>query len=523
MPSAFPLIRDTAALKNRRFDLLVIGGGIYGAWTAYDAALRGLSVALIEKNDWGSGTSSASSKLIHGGLRYLEHYEFALVRHALTERRVLAKLAPHLVRPLNFVLPLWKGARAGPLTLSAGLMLYDLMGLGRQPVQRHKHFRRERLLRRYPFLAPDGLKSGFRYGDCQEDDARLCLTVVAAAQAAGALSANRVEAVSLLERDARVHGAVLGDSETGERWNLEAAVTVTATGPWTPQLLGTASPKVKLVKGTHLVLPAIPDCHSAFLLTAPQDGRVFFVIPWYERTLLGTTESTVSAPSEAQPTEREEQYLLAAAHAWLPGVQWTQQDVIARFSGVRALQAQATENLAAVTREFVIETPRAGLIAPIGGKYTTARADAALIVDAAQRELGLALSACTTDRQPLPGGEIHDAEALRAALRAAGVEPGTALCLWQRHGARSARVLELLKENPAWCARLDPELGFIEAEVVLAAREEGARSWDDVTRRRVPLAILARASDPWSALVTRVLDEAGFDQPALSPSMARPP
>ncbi len=511
MTAAFPLIRSVAALKNRGFDLLVIGGGIYGAWTAYDAALRGLSVALIEKNDWASGTSSASSKLIHGGLRYLEHFEFALVRHALTERRVLAKLAPHLVRPLNFVLPLWKGARAGPLKLSAGLFLYDLMGLGRQPVQRHKHFRRERLLKRYPFLAPDGLKSGFRYGDCQEDDARVCLNVVAAAQSAGAVTATRVEAIALIEHDSRVKGAVVRDTETGERWNLEATVTVTAAGPWTPQLLGTTGPKVKLVKGTHLVLPAIPDCQSAFLLTAPQDGRVFFVIPWYGRTLLGTTESTVATPEEAQPTEREEQYLLAAANAWMPGVKWKSEDVIARFAGVRALQAQATEDLAAVTREFVIETPRTGLIAPIGGKYTTARADAGLIVDTVQRALGRAATPCTTDRRVLPGGDDTHAEELRAALVSAGVDAEAAGWLWQRHGARCARVLELLKENPGWAVRLHPQLGFIEAEVVLAARDEGARSLEDISRRRIPLAILAREN--LSERISRVLAQAGATLP----------
>ncbi|MEK6806618.1 MAG: glycerol-3-phosphate dehydrogenase/oxidase [Pseudomonadota bacterium] len=512
MADAFPLVRNTAALKNRRFDLLVIGGGIYGAWTAYDAARRGLSVALIEKNDWASGTSSASSKLIHGGLRYLEHFEFALVRHALTERRVLAKLAPHLVRPLNFVLPLWKGARAGPLKLSAGLFLYDLMGLGRQPVQRHKHFRRERLLKRYPFLAPDGLKSGFRYGDCQEDDARLCLNVVAAAQGAGVVTANRVEAVALIEGEGRIHGAKVRDTETGECWDLGAAVTVTAAGPWTPQLLGRASPKVKLVKGTHLVLPAIPDCQSAFLLTAPQDGRVFFVIPWYGRTLLGTTESTVSAAEVAQPNDSEAQYLLAAASAWLPGVKWTHDDVIARFSGVRALQAQATENLAAVTREFVIETPRAGLIAPIGGKYTTARADAALIVDAVQHSLGRVPTPCMTDRQPLPGGAGAQAEILRDALVAAGVDAEAASWCWQRHGGRCSRLLELLKEHPAWGQRLHPELGFIEAEVVLAVRDEGARSLEDITRRRIPLAILAR--EDCSEKISRVLARAGSALPA---------
>ena len=499
MTAAFPLVRSVAALRNQRFDLLVIGGGIYGAWTAYDAAQRGLSVALIEKDDWASGSSSASSKLIHGGLRYLEHFEFGLVRHSLTERRVLAKLASHLVRPLNFVLPLWKGARAGPLTLSLGLMLYDFMGLGRQPVQRHKHFRRDRLLKRYPFLAPDGLKSGFRYGDCQEDDARVCLIVVAAAQAAGARVANRVEAVALIEHEGRVTGAEVRDRESGECWPVHASATVTTTGPWTPQLLGKVSPKVKLVAGTHLVLPAIADCRSAFLLTAPQDGRVFFVIPWYGRTLIGTTESRVLDPDAAAPSDTEERYLLAAANAWLPGLNWTPADVLARFAGVRTLQSQATVNLSAVTREFVIETPRAGLITPIGGKYTTARSDAAEIVDTALRTLGRPPRGCATDQSLLPGAPEGDGlaqlEATLKSLGALGVDAEVAQWLWQRHGTRCARVIELLSENPAWGARLHPDLGFIAAEVVLAVRDEGARSLEDVLRRRVPLRILARSDE----------------------------
>jgi glycerol-3-phosphate dehydrogenase len=205
----FALHRNLSALRSGRFDVLVIGGGIYGAWTAYDAASRGLSVALVEKRDWGAGTSSASSKLIHGGLRYLEHYEFGLVRHALTERRTLYRIAPHLVRPLNFVLPMWKGPRASPFLVSAGLMLYDLLAWGSQPVARHKHFRPRELLARYPFIDPGHLLGGFRYGDCQEDDARMTLVVTAAAQAFGAVCVNRVGAQALLEDGGRVCGARL--------------------------------------------------------------------------------------------------------------------------------------------------------------------------------------------------------------------------------------------------------------------------------------------------------------------------
>ena len=234
----FPFTRNVSALRRNQFDLLVIGGGIYGAWTAYDAALRGLRVALVEKNDWAAGTSSASSKLIHGGLRYLEHYEFGLVRHALAERRVLSRIAPHLVRPLNFMVPVWKDSRVGRLQLLAGLTLYDFLATGKQPVPRFKSYSGSRMLRHFPYIEGEGLRGGLRYGDCQEDDARMTLFVAAAAQGAGAVCANRVEALELMEDGGAVVGARLRDTETGAAFELRAGCVVNAAGPWARPLLG---------------------------------------------------------------------------------------------------------------------------------------------------------------------------------------------------------------------------------------------------------------------------------------------
>ncbi len=494
---AFPLQRKLAELRDASFDVLIIGGGIYGAWAALDAARRGLRTALIDAEDWASGTSSASSKLIHGGLRYLENFEFGLVRHALTERRVLARLAPHVVRPVNFILPVWRGARVGTTRLRAGLMLYDTLAWGRQPVQRHKRYNRERLLHRYPFLAEPGLRGGFRYGDCQEDDARLTMLVVAAAQAAGAVCANHVRADQLIERNGTVVGAELRDQLDGQCWALYARHTVATVGPWVQELVGETAPAVQFVKGTHLVVPGIPHCHAAFLLNAPQDGRVFFVIPFYNRTLVGTTEVSVARPADAQPSAEEIRYLLAAAHAWMPGLSWGESDVIQSFAGIRTLQAQDTNSLSSVTREFEIRHPRPGLTTPIGGKYTTARLDAAEIIDGVAHELGCS-QASTTHVEPLPGAPTADnhlgewIEDAQRQLMAAGLDEDAALQASLRHGTRVERLCARLQDDARLAQRIDAECPFALVEAATAIDEEMAMTPDDVLRRRLPLDLLGR-------------------------------
>jgi len=495
MPAAFPFLRRPEALQDREFDVLIVGGGIYGAWTAYDAALRGLSVALVEKNDWGSGTSSASSKLIHGGLRYLEHYEFGLVRHALKERRTLFRIAPHLVRPINFILPMWKGPRASPFLVSAGLVLYDLLAVGGQPVPRHRHYRTHALLQRYPFIDPRRLLGGFRYGDCQEDDARMTLVVAAAAQAAGAVCVNHMAAERLVENASGIAGAELRDVLSEGRFPVRARVVVNAAGPWVRTLMGDAAPAVKLIKGTHLLLPAIPGCEEAFLLTA-EDGRVFFVIPWYGRTLVGTTEQQVRDPSEAVPTDEETRYLLAGVRRGMPGLGWTESDVIARFAGVRMLQAEATENLSAVTREFDVLQPRPRLLMHVGGKYTTSRSDSIEIVDAIFKSLGRKPPRSSTHARPLPGTpeqpfELWQPKAIARAT-AAGVDAEAARWLTLRHGSGIDALLEQIAARPALRERIHPEAPFLMVEAQHAIAAEMAVKVDDVVRRRMPLRLLVR-------------------------------
>ncbi len=509
MPSPFPLIRNVAGLRGQPFDLLVIGGGIYGAWTAYDAALRGLKVALVERDDWASGTSSRSSKLIHGGLRYLENYEFKLVRHALAERRVLFQIAPHLVRPLNFIVPVWKGARVGRLQLLAGLTLYDFLATGKQPVPRYKSYSRRRLHALHPYLKDDGLRGGLRYGDCQDDDARMTMVVVAAAQAAGAICANRVRATALLQDGDAVIGATLADAESGERFDVSARCVVNAAGPWARELLGEAAPPVKLVKGIHLLFPAIPGCADAFLLGAAHDDRVFFVIPWYGRTLVGTTESEVSDPAQAVVTPEETRYLVDAVNFRLPGLRWTEADILGSYAGVRSLQPEDTGDLSRVTREFVILEPKPGLIMPLGGKFTTGRCDSVDIVDRVLEMLGKDRMPSQTHKRPLPGAPVNEFDGWQAEAMSAlcdrGLDPEAAHWLSLRHGTQLPRLLELFAENPDWRERLHPQAPFLKAEVILAVRDEMARGLADVVRRRMPLSLLVRHDKSWLEQAARLM------------------
>ncbi len=372
------------------FDLLVVGGGIYGAWTAYDAALRGLRVALVEREDWGAGTSQSSTKLIHGGLRYLEGLEIGLVRRTLSERRRLLALGPHRVRPLRFVAPVYRRARLGCLRLALGLGLYDLIA-GRAPgMPRHRRLSRHALLQDWPFLETDGLRGGFAYYDAVTDDARLVLELVDGALAANAVCVNHAEAV-LVEQGGRIVGAQVTDGMSGRVHAVRASITVNAAGPWAATLAGMpvgAAPRCRLVKGVHLVLPPLPMA-EALLLTAQSDGRVFFAIPWYGNTLLGTTETDhVGAPSDIRVDEADIDYLLAEAGRALAGIQWTRADLRGAFAGVRTLRDDRAARVSDVSREWTLERPAPGLLMPVGGKLTSSRAEAALIVDAVMDAIG---------------------------------------------------------------------------------------------------------------------------------------
>ncbi len=265
--------RSFSSLTNTQFDLLVVGGGIYGAWTAYDAALRGLSVAIVEQGDWAGATSSASSKLIHGGLRYLESLDFKLVKKALAERQMLLAMAPHRVWPLRFGLPVYADSRVGTFQMKAGLFMYDSLADNLNPGMAHHHFDSPAFVGRFPFLAEGGLKGGFTYGDAQTDDARLVLELISGAMAAGAVCVNYCKLTEWIETDGRVSGATVLDQLDHASAEISARQIVCATGQWTA---ASAQGRgwCRLDKGTHLVMPAL-ETDEALLLTAKSDGRVF--------------------------------------------------------------------------------------------------------------------------------------------------------------------------------------------------------------------------------------------------------
>ena len=318
--------REFHRLASGPYDLLVVGGGIYGAWTAYDAALRGLHVALVEQRDWAGATSSASSKLIHGGLRYLEYGHLGLVRKTLDERRRLARLAPHRVRPLRFLFPVYRSDRVGMLRMSLGMWLYDRLAGRGQPVAPHRRLDRDEVLQ-LADLEPDRLRGGFLFGDCRTDDARYTLEIVDGAWSAGGTVVNRTRAGELLLEDGRIVGARVEDMESFETIDVRAATVVSCTGAWNLELPPGTRPArsvaTRLTKGVHLVLPA-RESEDALVISSNDDARIVFLIPWYGRTLLGTTDTDFRGDPREVRVEREDvDYLLERANGVLRGERWS--------------------------------------------------------------------------------------------------------------------------------------------------------------------------------------------------------
>ena len=487
--------RDFPALQNE-FDLLVCGGGIYGAWAAYDAALRGLRVALVEQGDWASATSSASSKLIHGGLRYLETYDFKLVKKALRERQLLLDIAPHRVWPLRFGVPVYADSRNGLLKLKAGLALYDALAGFPPDAMRHHRFAAQDFLGHFPFLVTSDLRGGYTYGDAQTDDTRLVLELVAGALAHGAVCVNYASVVTWDEADGKVCGATVRDVERGATATVRARQCVSTSGQWLAT--GTAERAwCRLSKGVHLVLPALPT-HEAILLTAKQDGRVFFLIPWYGRTLLGTTDTDYRGDVNHVAVETADiDYLLAAANDYLQR-HWTREDVIASYAGLRVMKQSDATHPSAASRDWELKSGRNGLHHSVGGKLTSAREDAAVIVDAVCAPLGVS-TAGTSGKCALPWAPQQDFAAWSAGVTARaqglGIDAECALWLLRRHGNRVGQVFELVAATPQRAARIVPEVPLIEADLLWCAQDEMVLHLSDLLRRRLPLLILARLDE----------------------------
>ena len=489
-------------------DVVVVGGGIHGTGIARDAARRGLRVALYERTDLGSGTSSASSKLAHGGLRYLEQLQFGLVREALRERHVMLKTAPHLVRPLPFLAPVSDDSRWSRWQLGPGLWLYDLLA-GRRSIERHRWLDRARALEAEPVLDTPSLHGAYRYVDAQMDDARLCVENAIDAAENGARIHTRTEVTGLIVRGGSVVGVRVRDA-SGSRAEISARLVVNAAGPWYDRIASAQElarpPRLRLSRGTHVVVPPLTRGH-ALILTAREDERVFFVLPFKGKSLVGTTEAEHHDPDTVEPTEEEIAYLLRATSDHLHGPPLQRDQVLQSFAGVRALRASHEDDAGRVPRSAEIREDAPGLIGVLGGKYTTYRAVAERVVDAAERRLRGRTTHCTTVSAPLPGGDVppmNDYFRVAEDLltdKYEGLDVGLLRYLVGTYGARHTRILRLLESDPTAVERIEPGLPFTMAEVEHCVRQEFARSVEDVVHRRCYRGFLgnwtAEARDRW--------------------------
>src|ERR1700742_3285143 len=467
-------------LADTEFDVLVIGGGITGAGAALDAASRGLRVALVEARDLASGTSSRSSKLIHGGLRYLEQFDFKLVWEALRERDLLvSKLAPHLVKPVSFLYPLHRKVLERPY-VGAGLVLYDAMEGTKRPVPHHKHMTVRGALRLAPGLKPSGLAGALLYYDAQTDDARYTLTVARTAAAHGALIANRVSARELLRGEGgRVVGARVHDEESGRDIEVSAKRVILCAGVWTDLVheLGgiRAGYKVRMSKGVHIVVP-YEAIRSDTGIISRTEKSVLFIIPWGQRWIVGTTDTDWSG-DRAEPTATGEDidYILEHANRILARP-LTRADVIGVYAGLRPLvAADDSKPTTKLSREHVVDTPVPGLASIAGGKFTTYRLMARDVVDAAVADFDREVPGSVTEQVPLLGADGLAAvqPAVGRLAEDYGVPRAAVEHLLGRYGTLAAEVLELVKGDAALGRPLAPGHPYLRAEVAYAVSHEG--------------------------------------------------
>jgi glycerol-3-phosphate dehydrogenase len=505
------------AAPDASYDLVIIGGGIVGAGIARDAALRGLSVAIVDKADWGAGTSSKSSKLVHGGLRYLEHGEIRLVFESVSERRVQTRVAPHLVRPLEFVLPIYKDNKPGLEVMNIGLWIYDSLALFRSPGLHRTLRGRGAALLVEPQLRGDGLRGVIEYYDCATDDARLVLENVLDAEALGA-TCHTYTAAEALVRDTsgRVVGVTVRDRlDGGAARTLGCRLAVLAAGAWTDELIGDLAVPVgrqllRRTKGVHIVVPheRLP-VRRAVTLISGVDGRVFFAIPWRERTVVGTTDTDfVGTADDVHADRADVDYLCRSINGYFPAAKLSADDVIATWAGLRPLiRGGDGEDESEVSREHEIFVRPEGVLVIAGGKLTTYRRMAkeavdkgvAWLVDHDDRARFEAVPRCSTKHRPLPGARELPGDGLEAVMARAGaltqqhgLPTATAEHLAGVYGVRAGAIAELSRAEPHLRERLATDLPYVWAEIDAAVRLDHARTLVDVLGRRVPLLLVDR-------------------------------
>ncbi|MFI1963132.1 glycerol-3-phosphate dehydrogenase/oxidase [Streptomyces pathocidini] len=533
--------------EDHPLDVLVIGGGVVGAGTALDAATRGLRVGVVEAGDWASGTSSRTTKLIHGGLRYLEMFDFHLVAEALRDRALLLKhLAPHLVKPMPILYPLTRRGWERPY-VTAGLTLYDNMGGFRAKTRglpHHRQLSRAKALEAFPGLNPETLTGAVQFWEGSVDDARHTMTLVRTAASHGALAANRTKAVGLLRDGERVTGATVEDLETGRQLDVRARVVINAAGVWTEEvdaLAGASGVEVRASKGVHILVPREKIEGDKGLITRAGKS-VLFIIPRARHWQIGTTDTDWTL-DKAHPvaSAADVDYLIEQVNQWVR-TPISRDDIVSVYAGLRPLVAGKSADTAKLSRDHTVLHPRPGLVAVAGGKYTTYRVMAADAVDEAAKDLAAApdhmppagavpasaadrtpltggVPASITDRTPLAGAEGYAALLNRVPLLAVelGVDEAEVRRLLGRYGDLLPELRALIAEDPTLAEPLPGGAGHLRAEIVYAATHEGALHLDDVLTRRARISIDAddrgvEAAEPAARLVAPVL---GWDEDTI--------
>ena len=493
-----------ARMAENELDVLIVGGGVVGAGSALDAVTRGLTTAIVEARDWASGTSSRSSKLIHGGLRYLEMLDFGLVREALRERGLLLdRIAPHLVKPVPFLYPLqhrlWERAYAG-----TGVALYDAMAITSgafksstgHGLHHHRHLTRRQALREAPCLRKDALTGAIQYWDAQMDDARFTMTVVRTAVSFGALAANRARVTGFLRQGERVTGALVTDLETGEEFEVRARQVINATGVWTDDTQGMADTRgqfhVRASKGIHLVVPRdrLPSSTGLILRT---EKSVLFVIPWGRHWIIGTTDTDWKlAKSHPAASAQDIDYLLEHVNSVLNSP-LTREDVEGVYAGLRPLLSGESESTSKLSREHVVGHPVPGLVVVAGGKFTTYRVMAADAVDEAARTMDTRIPDSCTAELPLVGADGYRPlwNQRRALAATSGIHVARVEHLLNRYGACIHELLDMLRADPSLARPLPGADDYLAVEARYAVTHEGAMHLEDVLTRRTRISIEA--------------------------------
>ena len=476
--------------------------------------MRGLKVALLEKNDIASGTSSKTSKLAHGGIRYLEHFEFGLVREALRERATLLQNAPHLVRPLPFLFPSYQGDRRPPWMIAMGGFLYHKLA-GKHQIGAWGFLTREAILEREA-IQSKGLRGGILYYDAQMDDVRICIENAIAASEHGAMITTHCEVTGFTKEKGRITGVCVGNI------SIRTRSVVSATGPWGDTVAKLDNPKAMLLlrptKGAHLISSIPLTREHAVVISSERDSRIMFTIPWRGGSLIGTTDTDFKGRPDDVHADREDfEYLFNEARRFFPNANLAQENIIGTFAGLRPTIRQVGKHPSSISREHIIRETKSGLIQLAGGKYTTARGVAEEVSDRVMQKLRIKNPVrCRTTSAPLPGGAgidfIHAKESVRDIALGVGLSEEIVLNLIQTYGGRWMEIVELAKEEKRLSQRVCKHHPHILAQVVYGIRQEFAKTLSDVLSRRLQMSGLpCRGLDALENVGEVLANELGWD------------